>query len=262
MLKALLYIAGALFVSTSYKYLPGIYNIRFFWVAFKYYYLKNPVENKSPFKLNIRYERCSILECDFFGFHKNNATYFTELDLCRTECFMSSLHKYFKFTKNHCYVALASITNHFLKEISPLQEYQIYSKIIGWNNKWILIINLFVIDENNKNRKITELPDYSKLDDINQNIPNSIPPLYTIDKSSKNNQSIKFKRVSCVSIGKLVFKNNRKTEEPFDIISKSLDLSDTEHLNSINSIGQNNYNQLIDCINNPIRVLDIFNSVD
>ncbi|ODQ46246.1 hypothetical protein PICMEDRAFT_33235 [Pichia membranifaciens NRRL Y-2026] len=170
---------------SSYKYIFGAYSIRFFWIVVKYLYLKkledldDKGQAKSPFVELVRTTKCCLLECDFFGYHKNNVTYFTELDLCRTECTLNALHRYFKLAvlkkESLAYVPLASICNHFMKETKPFENYEMRTKVVGWGDKWLWLITVF-----------------------------------TGDKVGK--------RIYCLSLAKLVFKAGRKTLQPWDVV--------------------------------------------
>lgn len=238
----------------SYKYLPGSYTIRFFWIVLKWLYLEKPDKSwkKSPFNELTRNSKCSLLECDLFGFHKNNVTYFTELDLCRTECTLIALINYFqnsvKNGKKFAFIPLASITNHFLKEIKPFQNYQMHTKIIGWGNKWVWLITVFTVDE--KIKKIDNDINNNNLDPL---LPESIPPLYLYNNDGNEN---KFgKRVCCISLGKLVFKEGRKTLKPWDVVQ----LAGNEDV-KLNQLANSNEEQVVANTNNAMELLKIYES--
>lgn len=192
----------AAFAATSYKHLPGCYTLRFSWISIKYLYLKSiTIKKKSVSTPFTRHSYCAPLECDIFGLHKNNASYFTELDLARTETVLYALHRYFRGriqrNEKYAFVPLASITNHFLKEIKPFQKYSIETKIVAWNDSSLLTISLFLIKA--------------------ENTPSSKKFIY-------NNN----KRVAAISIAKLVFKNGRQTVPPIEIITEAGVQTDTQ----------------------------------
>jgi hypothetical protein len=241
--------ALTLIAVSSYKYLPGSYSIRFFWCIAKYIYIKpinkNPI---SPFTELIRYNNCCLLECDFFGFHKNNVTYFTELDICRTETTLNALHYYFKNCyltgKKIAFVPLASIQNHFMKEIKPFQNYEMHTKIVSWGNKWFWLITIFTINE-----KIKEIINPINENDLNLNVPENLPPLYLNYKNGD-----KFgKRVCCLSLGKLVFKDGRKTLPPWEAI-KLANINNNE----FNLKAIENEKKIALFSNNPTELLQIY----
>lgn len=188
MLETVLKVLVALFLISSFKYLPGVYFFRFYMVPIRYLFLKKPADIaklKSEAKGNPsilwdpvnRYTYCCPMECDFFGFHKNNGTYQTELDICRTEVILDKLYPFFinfKKTQNGRipYVPLATLGIHFIKEISPFQKYYMENRILSWDNKWIFTLTLFKVGD----------------------------------------------RICSASVGKLVFKDGRKTIPPQEVI--------------------------------------------
>lgn len=251
----------AIFSVSCYKYLPGAYTIRFFWIAAKYLYIKklekldDKGNVKSPFVSLIRKSKCCLLECDFFGFHKNNVTYFTELDLCRTECTLNALHRYFKTCiikgENFAFIPLASICNHFLKEMKPFQNYEMHTKIVGWGDKWLWLITVFTVDEKIKvieNRGNDETQKQVSSSESN-NVPENVPPLYLNHKEGD-----KFgKRVYCLSLGKLVFKKGRKTLQPWDVVQLA-GTSDVE----VQKKGFLNEERVAQNTNNVVELLKVY----
>lgn len=228
---------------TSYKYLPGSYNLRFLWVSAKHLYFTPLSDPKSPFTENVRSTYCALLECDLFGFHKNNATYFTELDLARIDAVLNALHTYFKSYqekgKKFAFIPLSSITNHFLKEIKPFQNYEIKSKIVGWGEKWMWTVSVFTIVEKRK-------PDTSNIEIMGKNIAENVPPLYLSDN----------KRVVAISIGKLVFKNGRKTVSPWEIVNEAGIVDE-----SVNLKANCAEEALVKNLYNPLEILQIYQDV-
>ncbi|OWB62662.1 hypothetical protein B5S29_g3600 [[Candida] boidinii] len=95
---------------SSYKYLPFVYFLRFYRLPLKYLYFekpKNKIINKEflkkfsenfsefeVFKKSKRFTYCSILECDMY-FHKTNSSYFIEMDLARSELFSRNFKQFF-----------------------------------------------------------------------------------------------------------------------------------------------------------------------
>ncbi|ODV86375.1 hypothetical protein CANARDRAFT_6854 [[Candida] arabinofermentans NRRL YB-2248] len=177
----LLTIVGLLGIS-SVKYLPFVYFIRFYKTAIKYLYFTSPPKISSANKLDLfievrRSTYCCPLECDFFGLHKNNGTYQTELDFCRTETVLNRLQSFFtdfkKQTGRIPYVPLATYSISFLKEIKPFQVYHMDTRILTWDEKWLFTLSLFKVGD----------------------------------------------RIHSISVGKMVFKDGRKTIAPQEVIA-------------------------------------------
>lgn len=251
----------------SYKYLPLAYTIRFYNVVIGNLYFRKfkPTTSTSVFAINTRQDRCCILECDLFGLHKNNVTYFTDLDIARTDCALRALSVYFQ----HCqkqkkgsipFVPLASITNHFLKEIKPFQKYNTMTKIVGWGDKWVWLITLFTTKEVIKISQGSESKfDYNSIVEIGESAPDSIPPLYTgYHKGDKVGE-----RVMCVSIAKLVFKRGRETVAPSEIMrianaNGSDSGNDIDSDKAIDDKGRAAAAVIAKEVNNPVVMMKLF----
>lgn len=101
-----------------------------------------------------------LLEIDH-NLHKSNSTYFSDLDESRT-ALMVHLLSSTKFSpaeleregfKGNFAVILGAVHASFLKEIKPYERYQVRSRVLGWDDKWILIGSVFVRPKNNKDRQ-------------------------------------------------------------------------------------------------------------
>jgi len=103
--------------------------------------------------------RTPLLEIDH-NIHKSNSTYFSDLDESRTALMVHMLSST-KFSpaelekagfKGAFAVILGSVHASFLKEIKPYERYQVRSRVLGWDQKWILIGSVFVRPKNAKDR--------------------------------------------------------------------------------------------------------------
>lgn len=90
--------------------------------------------------------RSSTYECDLNG-HKSNSTYFSDLDIARTHlmCHLTKPSFALRKLRNEplMYVALAGVTALFKKEIKPFQKYNVSSRILAWDNKWVFVVSHF-----------------------------------------------------------------------------------------------------------------------
>ncbi|KAG9286320.1 hypothetical protein G9A89_014307 [Geosiphon pyriformis] len=77
------------------------------------------------------------------NFHMNNSSYLKNLDYARLEFiytqFGDLLHSGKLFIPN------AGVKAYFKKEISPLAKYNIETRILTWNNKWMFVVSRFAI---------------------------------------------------------------------------------------------------------------------
>ncbi|CAI8506884.1 Protein THEM6 [Pichia kudriavzevii] len=249
-----LFVVLVFLLSTGKKYLPGVYTARWLWIILKYLKLIKPkaegVEN--PFVEFTRTTRCSWLECDIFGFHKNNATYFTELDLARTETFMFALHRYFYNEYQNgkiAFIPLATVQAHFLKELKTFQKYYIRTRIVGWGDKWIYLITIFTIPEPER----TVDAQYQPI-----KVLQDIPPLYH-HLDNDNPKRSHTERVLCLSVAKLIFKNGRQTIQPWDIIQRSCSSSASSTLTSaVNEYAHDVESKIGNYSQNVVELLKIY----
>lgn len=128
----------------------------------------------------------SPFECDMF-LHKSNSTYFTELDIARTELmttlFRDLIYHVYDTTSRFVYVPVAAVQGTFLKEIKPYQRYEIVSRVLSWDDKWLFILSKFLIR----------------------------------DKKSATKDG---KRTSCLAVTKYIIKDGRVTIAPAEALQK------------------------------------------
>ncbi|AAS51606.1 ADL314Cp [Eremothecium gossypii ATCC 10895] len=149
----------ALFLASSYKSLPGAYFVRF-----AYYLTKNLLlpkvlvgrtgstanmralkkDHHGAFRRSVIHTYCSPFECDFY-LHKNNATYFEELDFSRTDLMTSVFQQLFLRARAWPYLPVANVFTGFRKEIAPFQRYTIDSCVLCWDDKWIYVLSRFML---------------------------------------------------------------------------------------------------------------------
>ncbi|GAB7358938.1 hypothetical protein MBLNU230_g5014t1 [Neophaeotheca triangularis] len=124
-------------------------------------------------------------DCDFLG-HKSNSTYFADLDVARAQhlsrlmgsairsqrptllAVEAILQQNGSQSKNfaisdastgHMVIALGGVGMHFYREIKPYERFEIHSRILSWDEKWIYIISHFVGPNSNKRGPATATSD-------------------------------------------------------------------------------------------------------
>ena len=155
----------AVFLLINYKALPLVYYVRFYTQLLKHvlipyykYGAKNPLiaklqkDTHGVFSTTVLHTYNSLFETDMY-MHKNNGTYFVDMDIARTELMSKIFVKSWMTCKKWPIVPVGSIHAIFKKEIKPLQKYTIESNILCWDEKWIYVICKFFI-KNSKNEKI------------------------------------------------------------------------------------------------------------
>jgi Thioesterase-like superfamily len=93
-----------------------------------------------------------LLEIDY-NLHKSNSTYFTDLDASRTGLVFSLMSPGFKSGnaeleaqghRGRFVVVLGSVHASFRREIQPYERYEVRSRLLGWDAKWLVVGSWFV----------------------------------------------------------------------------------------------------------------------
>lgn len=168
------------YLASSYKSLPGAYFVRFYISVVNFLFLpyltgKNTknLEKLKKHELSVFAHSelttyCSPFECDLY-LHKNNATYFNELDINRVHWFVALFQKLMLNSKRWPYVPVANVFTNFLKEIRPFEKYSVCSGILCWDEKWIYVLSRFT-KNNGKTLCSISLTKYV-LKDVRKTIP-------------------------------------------------------------------------------------------
>ncbi|KAJ5766133.1 uncharacterized protein N7511_003749 [Penicillium nucicola] len=93
-----------------------------------------------------------MLEADY-NLHKSNSTYFTDLDASRSHLLSTLCYSGIPIVdqelaaegKSGMLAAIiGSVTTSFKKEIRIFQQYEVWSRILTWDQKWLYIVTHFV----------------------------------------------------------------------------------------------------------------------
>jgi hypothetical protein len=162
-------------------------------------------------------ESCAdLLEIDF-NFHKTNSSYFSDLDVSRSHLvctlFAEGIAKMRGGTEAYTGskqppfgLALGGVSCNFRKEIAPYQKYELWSRILCWDQKWIYIVTHFV------NRE----PEHS--------MPSSLyspPSDVERDTSGRAGVAPVNEAPFATAISKCVFKSGRQTISPTAMLQMS-----------------------------------------
>jgi hypothetical protein len=131
--------------------------------AFIYHVLRRPktLPQRALFHHSISSSRTSLLETDY-NIHKSNSTYFADLDVSRSHLVTHLLgpgipiignnakhqrvrDKEGKLIEGSFGMGLGAVFCSFRKEIGPLQGYEMWSRILSWDRKWLYIVTHFVV---------------------------------------------------------------------------------------------------------------------
>ncbi|TDZ72017.1 Efflux pump apf11 [Colletotrichum trifolii] len=144
------------------KRFPLVWHARVFYNIF--WPKKNYFERKpgSVFKPVVTPSRVALLETDY-NLHKSNSTYFSDLDVARTDL-LAALRAQaiggglYKEYKNGVMVLLAGTSCTFKKEIKPGVAFDMHSRILAWDRKWLYVVTHFVERTKDSERKTTYQP--------------------------------------------------------------------------------------------------------
>lgn len=144
---------------------------------------------------------CSIAEIDI-NLHKSNSTFYADLDISRIELLVTlfkdaitplsartSLASESPYSRRNrrrpLIAALGGVTCLFRREIKPYQKYELVSRVLAWDEKWLFIVSYF------------------------------------LKPSSRNATEISEDRILASAISRYVFKKGRQTVQPLDILRDS-----------------------------------------
>ncbi|RDW67216.1 acyl-CoA thioesterase [Aspergillus mulundensis] len=127
-----------------------------------------PAAPKNPPRLTsylVTTHRNAPIDCDY-NMHKSNSTFFADLDINRAQLLLrlfggfprwapapatptgtssqSSKGGRSKETERSLNVALGGVSCVFKREIKPFQRFEIWSRVLGWDGKWVFVASYFV----------------------------------------------------------------------------------------------------------------------
>lgn len=149
---------------------PNPRQIRLFRALTYHLYLNpHPITPQSLFHPIITSTRTPLLECDY-NLHKSNSTYFSDLDISRTHLVTTLLRSGIRQlgrkpqatqsaaapsnggatplpappTNGKFAIALGGITCHFRREIAPYAKFEIHTRLLCWDRKWLYLVSHLV----------------------------------------------------------------------------------------------------------------------
>lgn len=159
-------------------------------------------------------------DCDY-NLHKSNSTYFADLDVSRAH-YMGSvirtglqrlnagdeegLPAEVRAAKGKYYVALGAIGCFFQREIAPLQSFEVYTRILSWDRKWMYLVSHIV-------KKGAIKPDSYVLQPWKKG--------KKVGENKKAEQEDLKKHIYATSIARYVVKKGRLTVNPEIILERS-----------------------------------------
>ncbi|KAL9634528.1 MAG: hypothetical protein Q9164_004035 [Protoblastenia rupestris] len=98
--------------------------------------------------------RSGPLECDY-NLHKSNSTYFSDFDVGRLQLLVSLIGHGLNSTRNELAkempkekagfsIMLGGVACNFRREIKPFEGFEMWTRILAWDRKWLFVIGHFV----------------------------------------------------------------------------------------------------------------------
>ncbi|KAL4789299.1 hypothetical protein BDV19DRAFT_395181 [Aspergillus venezuelensis] len=187
------------------------------------------------FSYLITAHRNSPIDCDF-NLHKSNSTFFADLDINRAQLLMrlfgrlprwrppTTTEPLNKATKGQSArkdkdepkerslnIMLGGVSCAFTREIKPLQQFEIWSRVLAWDGKWLFVVSYFVRSGTSINSDSMEgLTGKGK--DQKENKTQQEPK--DVHLANKNKASA----ILASSLTRYVFKDGRVTVKPEDVL--------------------------------------------
>lgn len=203
------------------KNIPGFWHIRVIrGICYQLYLQPSTQKPKHLFAPMITSSFNTIYDCDW-NFHKSNSTYFQDLDVARAHlvgCIIRTglarlnsgdeegLPKHNIQYKGRYTIALGAVSCFFQRQIEPLQQFEIYTRVLSWDRKWIYIVSHIVT-------KGAIRPDSYALQPWKKSKrrPNEV---------KKDEEDLK-KHIFASSLARYVFKKGRLTINPEIVLERS-----------------------------------------
>ena len=209
------------FALLNLKNLPFVWHWRVFkGLIFQIFLQKQERTPKDLFAPMITSSWNSLTDCDY-NIHKSNATFFTDCDVARAHYVGSvirtglqrlnagdeeGLPAEVRAVKGKYYVALGAVGCFFQREIPPLARFEIYTRILSWDRKWLYLVSHIV-------KKGAIKPDSYILQPWKKG--------KRVGEAKKSDEEDLRKHIYATSIARYVMKKGRLTVNPEIMLERS-----------------------------------------
>lgn len=174
------------------------------------------------FQPMITSSRSGFLECDY-NLHKSNSTYFSDFDIGRLELLVSlcthgiekTRKELAKTGKESFSIMLGGVSCNFRREIKPYEGFEVWTRILCWDQKWLYVIGHFVKKGAVKPRSYSLQP-WKKVEETMERNAHA-----TANESSQATGVVTTPAIFASAIAKYVFKKGRLTIPPERILQAS-----------------------------------------
>lgn len=142
---------------TNLKSISGVYHLRLL-NAFRFI-LRTCRTQEGPkpdqlFQPLITSSKVTLMETDLY-LHKSNSTYFSDVDIARAHLICTLFSKGIEKVRggtgglvngnvSSFAVALGAVSCSFRRELKPYEAYDMWSRILAWDEKWLYVVTHFV----------------------------------------------------------------------------------------------------------------------
>ena len=209
------------FALLNLKNIPGFWHIRVFrGITYQLYLQPNTQKPKHLFAPMITRSFNTLYDCDW-NLHKSNSTYFQDLDVARSHlmgCIIRTglarlnrgdeegLPKAAAENKGVYTTALGAVSCFFQRQIEPLQQFEIYTRVLSWDRKWIYCVSHVV-------KKGVIKPDSYALQPWKKSKRRP-------DQIKKDDEDLSI-HIFATSLARYVFKKGRLTINPEIVLERS-----------------------------------------
>ncbi|KAF2716898.1 hypothetical protein K431DRAFT_289020 [Polychaeton citri CBS 116435] len=157
--KNILGLLAVVLALSNLKNLPGLWHVRVLrGIIYQFYFQPNPQTPKHLFAPMITSSYNTIYDCDY-NLHKSNSTYFADLDVARAHYVGAlirtglarlnrgdeeGLPQGTKAAGGRYTIALGGVCCFFQRQIEPLQGFEIFTRLLAWDRKWVYIVSHIV----------------------------------------------------------------------------------------------------------------------
>ena len=218
-----------LHIAANFKHFPFIYHLRILNAVRFVCRSQRPEHDVKPeqlFQPLITEAMSSLVEIDVYG-HKSNSTYFADVDISRahlvTTLFGRAIEKIrggttmngLSGSASQFTMALGAVSCSFRNEIRPYERYDLWTRVISWDQKWVYLVTHFV----KKNahitpREFTLYPRQKELGSQTSSRQGSVAHLTEATNGSISALDRKHTPIIASAMSKIVFKEGRKTIAP------------------------------------------------
>ncbi|KAJ6125120.1 hypothetical protein N7471_012437 [Penicillium samsonianum] len=156
----------------------------------------------------------ALMECDY-NMHKSNSTFFSDLDINRAQLLLSLFPRLPRWAptpesatedsgtdaqkskkrEKTVSIALGGTSCVFKREIKPLQRYEVWSRVLSWDEKWLVLVSYFVKAGTHKS------------------------VMRALQKGDQNKEGSEAqKAILAVAVTRYVFKDGRRTAPPEEVL--------------------------------------------